>query len=449
MNFRNCLVPFLFFFCVSAYLSYTHAVHGNEGWNGLKSQTEMEKICGPGDCGSYIKYSRFLVKDNRKLNPQDAQDRKFIYSAWPPGLPSVITLVRLLTGESYYVLKMMILSCLAWTLLLTLLHRDFNFPTNPYLRMGIMAVPLFFESVANALYGYWSINSEWIAMLFFVLFLHLLVRTFLRDWNRKQLLGATVAMALASLFRAVFDPIGQVIFGMLLAAGVVIFLIKKKSDTHALPAGTQTLRALKLTLVALVLFNVLLSPWRMFLKNEFGQVTLNSSGPPEWYTLWGPTDSPYLTILTGNSACRSDPALCAELTQGGLGRHDYKHLQKLAIKTLLKHPVTWFKHRAEYFWVFWSGEPWGFDTRPKLISLLQSLFFIGFGIGGIVLLAKLPFSAEKLYLAAASFGFVGINAAIFTFYHYELRYSLPLRFFCVFLPFWVMMLKTKVRTETA
>ncbi len=118
----------------------------------------------------------------------------------------------------------------------------------------------------------------------------------------------------------------------------------------------------------------------------------------------------------------------------------------MAVKSTLLHPFGVAKVKLDNFSFLWWGRSWSQLWSQPLIFLEDAVLLL-LSLGGLVLLAKN--TAQQctwplILMSVAAGFFVLANIALFTFLHFEWRFSLPLRCGGFFLILWVLSLSKRL-----
>ena len=114
-----------------------------------------------------------------------------------------------------------------------------------------------------------------------------------------------------------------------------------------------------------------------------------------------------------NTPCHVSPSVCHSLDEYDPKKNKlgYSFYKELALITFVLHPIDWYRYKGRFFSELWFGHKargWA-RVEGTTVALMGIVFAIGFLL---------------------------FNIAVFTFLHFEWRYSIFLRVFFVMLPWW-------------
>lgn len=186
---------------------------------------------------------------------------------------------------------------------------------------------------------------------------------------------------------------------------------------------------------------LMLLPWIVLLKIEH-KPFLWTVTDQVWAAQWRLDVPDFLAGI--NTPCLIEKELCMKLmpyqlqdtwATPVLGANFYK---KLSLVTFISNPVIWYKEKLNFFYIFW------FEGR-HLIDINSMYKFIQYFNMAAILILVFYFSIYRIYYFFKNFKynsftfnkddnigfilflFLFFNIIIFTFAHFESRYSLPLK----------------------
>jgi hypothetical protein len=189
--------------------------------------------------------------------------------------------------------------------------------------------------------------------------------------------------------------------------------------------------------LCLVLFSAGTLPWKLHNYRHHGAYSLTIRDA--WMLYWEPPEVLPTFVRAGNTACVLDLTFCKFVN-----RHKVRlapRAQTLLLAAFLSDPGRWIGHRiSEVNWL-WFGRPWkpppDASWRDYAIYVEGVLYLAVLFLSVWLLLSGLRHvDSGRLQGAFLLHGaiialFVAAHAMVFVVIHYEHRYSLPLRIFCL------------------
>lgn len=451
----------LFLFClISVFVSVRSTLNQGGQLNSSLNKEEIEKSCGVGDCGGYIRYEEGLFNSQSPFR----SSLEYYLRAWPPGMPLFIHAIVKVTGDDHYVTKMAVVVGVLYGLAFFLIFYSlsgFGSSVFPFL---LILMLLFMETFTLWNLGLGVLYAESKSFPLFLASIAALVLGF-RASSSKFMILAGLLMGLSAYFRAFFGPVGTVFFGGLLLIPIsylrftpwkgVITLIYDKKMNQLFPLFKKAFseiisparrRFLVLVSLPFLVFQISLLPWKLHNYYYYNQFVFTNPSDSTWAILWLPPELLPGFVAAGNSACISDPELCAVIKEHP-SDYPIQSLKKLAIMTFIKHPFRWYGYRLENFHWLWVSRPWKINDMTSFFFVAESILYAILGLAGFVLVRRSWKVEQVRYFSWGVILFCLLNVAIFSLVHFEYRYSGPLRFFFFFFPFWVLSLRKAPEVE--
>ncbi len=360
-----------------------------------------------------------------------------------------------LFGREYFVLKSVLLSAALWALALLAIYHTLSWIRNPLLRFFIINSIWFFEGfrfptfeIVGPLY------SESKTHPLFVLSVCILILG-LRKSKWQILVLTPILMGIAAYGRYFYAQLGSVTFIVLMlfptfrtifctcGRGNSLgrqFLIRLKQaflSNKLLATRVQ----LKWSFLMFVVFSLVVLPWPLRNLLSFGHWGMCPPSEHDEFTgHWIMPNSGKVIFKAGNTACLVDFQLCQAVNQNlNNSMLNTGHIKTLVIATLIAHPLLWAKHRFKHLIYLWTGSYWKIDNWRNVRLLIEGAVVLGMGIFGLFLLWRYrTFSYQSRFFFYFTIGILFASFLMFCLVHYEFRYSLQLRLFLFFLPFWVL-----------
>lgn len=391
---------------------------------GLDDNSDIKAIqtwAGPqADISTYLDYARDLFDDGRL--------QEWYPSGFPPGMAFVDGLLEKLTGPARFASKLRWLSVVTWGAALFF----FYWALSPWFSRLVLflllnAFWLLPSSRAWAM-GIGSLMSETRAHPLFLIAIALFVLGLNRGKNYWFYAGA-FTLGLCAYLRVYFEKLGLFVFGLFLLLEIVRYLRKQSSRSELARAA-----------ILLALFQLALFPWCQRNKHD-PRIKTYAMAPAQmhitFYHLWESTEAtPEILGSGANTACLSDPELCASL-HGQYGRVIPDGVSKRsAIKTLLRHPIKWYQLRMSHLTGFWIGHQrtfaYAFEGILTFVLLLAMLL-----LAPLLLFSR---GTKERFWASLVLGFAAFNFAVFTFAGMDIdgRHSVTMRFFAYFVAVWTL-----------
>jgi len=378
-----------------------------------------------GDPTSYYVYAQELLKEG-SLNSWHP-------SCFPPGLAFLNSALILFGLDAHWVYWSQTISILFWATSFFILFLNLCPPLRPATTFLILNTFWLLPSMRAWAFGVGTLYSESKAHPFFILLMATFILAF-RTRAIRNYVWAGVVMASCIYLRVYFERM-SLAFSLALLGSAVVGLVYSKGEWR-----NHWKAFLVPPLLFLATYQIVLSPW-LYRNSHSEKVNAYSMAPAQMhvtlYHLWEvPGYLPQILGQGGNTACLTDPGLCAALHKqygrvipDGVMKHS-------AIQTLLRNPITWYQHRLSNFHQFWIGEPFQVKNLREFWIFLEGVFayvlvLIGFGfsLAGLFQNASLLRDFSWLVLSFYSYNFV-----VFTVAGMDIdgRHAIPIRLFAFF-----------------
>jgi hypothetical protein len=443
-------VIFLFIFVPALLVSVLlHVDEGNayivvHGQDVTSGQTVDKKLALAASAEDYLRQFpdgdvsyqlRFAVDYLR-----DGTIADWVLNLWPPGMPALYWSILRLTGSDHFPLKIVVVSAFVYALALYLFYRSLASNRASPTVMVACALPLLCASFLKSIFlDIHLFSSDFYCFALLAILLSLIFKGGTPSLSRLTMMATTVA-ALA-YFRSYYF-----LFIKLLSVGAVCtfalwavcgLVTKGWNATIRLSIHSKPVASIGIFLVATWL---LLLPWKVFLV-ESGRTFDWTMEDQVWAAQWR-SDLPHF-LIGMNTPCVLEKDICEQLmpfqhpdtwTTPRLGSRFYK---RLSIATFVSSPIMWYEEKAKIFHYFWfDGDKFNWKLPPlQLVRYIQSASLL-VACAGLVLLTGIRLMRNAashapilenngLYVLFVTF-FI-FNWLLFTFAHYEARYSIPLK----------------------
>lgn len=417
-----------------------------EDWQVFITRNAFDHSNGLSDTNRYALLALYLAG---KIPSTD--EIQFFMGNWTPAFPFIISLILRLTGEAYYLIKLLCLCCIFLAAAFTSIFNTLIFIKNNYLRFFLIGGLLLLPNLR-----YWCFSegyslSEPYTLSIFILFWNYLF-SYKGDSKKNQLILLSVLLLLIGYLRAATAFMTEVSIYLSLAVcgGFLLFNRFLKSyyqlESPKLKSHTAVAQSLFKSITYIFLAYTLVTfPWKIKNKIQHGAFSMGANSDASFDANWLKDSEVPSYMHTANAACHSDDILC-EVVRTNLTNH-HEYIKPLTIFTLIRKPFKWAEYKIKNFTWIWMG----IDPHPNLgfywIShFLEGLFYIVCFIFGYKNLSKVfsinvtKYIGLKIYII----NFIIAHLIILTFAHYENRYALYLRFFCVWLALFSYSEKNKV-----
>ncbi len=375
---------------------------------------------------------------------------------WAPGFPLLIALITSLTGEAHYFAKVFFLDIVLWTASLTYIFHLLTIPKNKIIRFFMLASIWLLPNFRGWSLGYGYLLSESTSHAIVLAGLVLLAKSIL-EGNTKKIYHAMILLGIAANFRAVLDFSFSFTSYILLGIftlfmfyrwierttaerGLNFFQYLKSSFKTNPPSNDRA--GFKIFIFSFLILNGLTLPWKTVNFIHCHQYAFSCGGADlEWQTFHWSKEEEYPEMYRGwlrgaDPACYADPGLCEIVKQNHPLIDPW--LMQFSIMTLVKHPFRWMAYKLKNFNWIWTGVAWGNWLDNWSIWLEGLLYLVAGALGFALLIRKQPGVSDELQTRANALSLIGLAViiaycGIFSFLHYEDRYSLTIRLFFLIL----------------
>jgi hypothetical protein len=373
---------------------------------------EIARATNLGDVESFAKAASDIAAGGRVLPEHD-----WVLKYWPPGFVLLEAGVTRLFGlEAPILFVLQILAALAWaafsTLFFDLLRERVNSSlafAAPLLLFLLPMPRLFLLQPVGLGFG------ETFAIAFFLIALLYAIRG-VKESDLRTAGKAGVFLALAAYFRSQFE-----IFLLALTGWAVLLAFSERKFAWLRPREGKPVA--RILIAVLVVAHVTTLPWRIY--------HWVNQGSPKWVQT--DTEAFKNQVLSreslnkvgdgfvveggGNLACRIDPATCGRVAEA----------KALTLRTLLHHPVEWYRLKYSVFWPYWMSSHfniWNISNPPlKRDFVWNGLYFFSILIAAAALFSmRVRHEREWPVLLWSHLAVASANVLIFTFQQFEVRY---------------------------
>lgn len=380
----------------------------------------------------------------------------WVLNLWPPGMPGLYWLILKLSGSDYFPIKIITLSTLFYALASYLLYRSLARDRFSPSFLVACALPLVFMTFQGSIF----LSTNLFSSDFYCFALMAILLSLIFEGNPQSVWRlALMAIVLAALayFRTFYF-----IFIKLLTIGSLLTLLvwggwaMLRQGWRAMIKGVVESKLLTPFGVVLLFTWALLLPWKAYLVTTERTFEWTATDQA-WAAQWRNDLPSYFSGM--DTPCILEKDICNQLmpfqypdtwATPKLGSDFYK---RLSIATFVSRPFEWYGEKAKVFHRFWfDGKK--LDMRQPgstLVAYIQSagllVACVGLAMASAVRLMR-NISCHRpilegngLYVLFTAF-FI-CNLVVFTFAHYESRYSIPLKW--VTFLFFMFLLKDIMR----
>ena len=440
------LLPFVAFLGLSLFVG-ARLWKNAAPFKNYRTVTSTEHRNGPTDSSSYANIAEYYLG----MHPLDPT-LSFQISNWSPGVPVIAATVIGLTGPSKYLIKLFVLSSFLFSIVLTLLLRWYPLTRSRWKNWACLAILVVLPNLKTWTLGAGSSMSEPYT-LYSVLIAWSLAVFGIEEGKSRYLFASGVFFAIAAYFRSSMEVTFKLTFEVIVAL-LAIHLVGrmiwgkpiKLRDLFVRRSSGELRSGLIVLLTVFATAWACTVPWKTYNLLDGRSFAMTAESEYEYMIHWFPSSKIGDFIHGGNIACAADPQLC-KLVQ------DYPNIapywKPLTFMTLANHPVEWLVEKVTYLNWFWFDTPWtidGVSVKAWSFRVVEGLMYLVLGFLGFRWLIKdrttLSALSKKSILWFAV-GFSIAHLAIFLIAHFENRYSLYLRAFCV----WIFLLSFSRRNK--
>lgn len=404
------------------------------GHPALTSAASLIPQLGASDAGSYL---------GAALDLQDGQittEYLWVLNLWPPGMPLILATMIKLGGGASPVIPMIVLICLLWSAVFTVLA-SIVLKRRGYVLMALFAVVWLLSPVFTG----WTIQrgvlgsdglATAIAALVAIGLMQIVTSTRSTRLWWLHFVGLGIGFAALAHLRIMWFyalPAAMLVLAAIAGARMAYLRLAKKQRG----LGDEK-RAYLGWLVLFATFVALCTPWTVIGAVKLHPGSLSwSQGDYQFAQLWMSDDDlvdiggSFLVAGGANWACDLAPSECAQIAlqedesahpYGGDPPNTFTHLRNEAFSVALTHPGEFAANRSDFTvrtWLSTPGEGVGSFTN------------VGFGVATLLAFAAalgiLLYRSRRSAAALCLFLVLGANMAILWLTHFETRYVVPLQ----------------------
>lgn len=371
---------------------------------------------------------------------RDGSIAGWVLNLWPPGMPGLYIAILKLSGPDYFPLKMIALSTLLFSIASYLFYRTLTRGLFSPIALVICVSPLMYASFKISIFLDFNMFSSDFYCFVFLEFLLSLI--FGGAWQSIwRLAAAAIVLASLAYFRSFYF-----IFIKLFTVGSLFTLAAWCVRASANRGWRQTIKGVFQSKevasvgIVLALTWVLLLPWIVFLKID-GKTFEWTATDQVWAAQWRPDHYPLFVGI--NTPCVIEKNICEQLmpfqypdvwSAPKLGSDFYK---RLSIATFVSNPFKWYQEKTKLFHYFWF-EGHELEQNMPISQQIQYMQSAGLLVAclGLTLASAIRLTRNILHhrpmlegngLYILFITFFIHNFLVFTFAHYEARYSVPLK----------------------
>jgi hypothetical protein len=400
---------------------------------------ELTKIFGYGDAGSYALGARSVFQNGGWFGPE----ANWIITLWPPGLPFIEgTFMRLFGENVRLALCLAVLSCVMWATTFAccaVFLRKYASLTAALLSpLLLLATGLFRDFFLRNAHVY----SEALSTSGWMLSMVLLALACQRRRVSLAVLSG-LALALSAYVRGIFSFLAVILVAHAALVTVVMFV---RQRPRGLKGAWGLLRGSPVAylLVSALAFQAFTVPYRIYnykRLDSFGWIFIAHSWSQQW-------QKPEKLIATGGGwlaaggsgmACKVDPVQCDEIEKAevatgsekaysGKGALTFEEFEARAKRVLFTRPHIWAAHKAVLFPTYWFSLPAAFaPTVDESREYIQNGFFLLAALLALLLVLRDLYRGRADALTLSAAGLVATHLLVFVVFHYEVRYTFPLK----------------------
>jgi hypothetical protein len=410
---------------------------------GSSAATVSEVSGSTSDVGHYLQAGTELSE----LREIHGGYRRF----WTLGMPMVVALVLLLGGASHFPLAMVLAAILAWGLALGIGASHLSPRGRPVVGLLCASTLWLSPDLRDWVFGAGAILSDGMGAAWFLAGVASMLAA-LKEPKLQRFVAAGLLLGVAANFRYQTLMLTRpVLLAMLLAVLGLLWLrgyragglwrVVRRGPGVARDADAAWLEAALRGMVAAVAALALtLIPWTAYKLALDGTANwYNGSDRLKYGRMWTPDEQQASWAHAANAQCHADPELCRDLN-AAWDESTFPKLKRLALLTTLEHPIDVASYKLEGFSWLWWDRSWA-GLADDWTSLIEGAALLSAGLVGLLLFCwgawrrRSPAGWVVLVGLAMT---LGHQVAMFTFLHFEWRYSLPLRTLCAMAPWWAL-----------
>jgi hypothetical protein len=357
----------------------------------------------------------------------------WVLNLWPPGLPALFVAFIKLNGPDFFVLKYILFASLAYSLSMYIMYKSLAGRRFSIFFIILTIAPIYIETFRKSLIIDMQLfSSDLMSFVVMIVLFAAIINSRLGVLLRYTTFA--ISFSLLIYTRSYY----YILFNYVVA--VYLFLLVVYS-AYMLRAGKFNLKSEGVK--SLIRFGVFvcivwlsLLPWKHQIKINGGDHKWTST-EQVWAAQWRNDIPSFLAAM--NTPCIVKREICENLihyqhedtwAKPTLGSDFYKYL---SIATFIFNPIDWYMVRSHFFQAFW------FDQQT-LSSIKDNSRYFNFAFSIALLFAVLGFTSYlflKIFSGKFNFQydrplviyclFVLFNVIVFTFVHFEPRYSIPLK----------------------
>lgn len=364
----------------------------------------------------------------------------WVLNLWPPGMPWLNILILSLSGSGYFTLKIMALSTLLYALASYLVYRSLARGRFSPAALLACVLPMLYASFQNSIF--WQLQIFSTDFYCFALLAILLAIIFDSEpKTARHFVLMAIALAALAYFRSFYFIFIKffTLWSLVALAGWGGWTMLGGGWSAAVKDVVRSKLVVSVGMVLLFSWALLL-PWMVVLKIE-GKPFDWTVTDQVWAAQWR-NDIP--VFLAGmNTPCILEKNVCEQLmpfqypdtwATPKLGSDFYK---RLSIATFVAQPLKWYQEKAKVFHYLWfdglkfDEKKTGSQLTQFIVSVILLAVCVALALFAVVrsvrnVLRHRPF-LEKNELNFLFMIFCIYNVMVFTFAHYEPRYSVPLK----------------------
>jgi hypothetical protein len=451
-SFNKNLIIFSFFLFVLFFFSTSFKPYDQSYSSFLDLKWEdtytdvLNRVSGRDDA-SYIEIGKGLLDSGFRTSYIN------LLELWPIGLPSLHSLFLSVFGlQGKPIQYFYYLALICWSLVFTIFYnlslsiKDTRKKLIALILLGYLLISdllnIFFLKQAILL-------SESISTSLFLIALVYIYRSLIQE-NIASIFCASFLLVFASLTRVTIDFFVSLFFFFLILYFIHHIFRKNKSKNNYSYNKYSYFK--KPIFAILIFYEFLLLPYRLFLYNNFGHLSLNNPSyvySQNWMPDFFLRNQGGGWLVDGGSTvpCKVEPQKCEYFYSEELKTsHPYQNTNKyslykwMTVKTIILHPIMWARSKFDLFVKYWFSFPPDIAGSNRR-SFFNSISFISFFLITFYLIYPFYLSVKKLAISnkekisVCILPISIIGAFIFPQFltHFEVRYFYPAKLIVIFL----------------